>query len=67
MTTPLTPETAPDFDAYATAAAGLLGLTLDPAWREPVLMNLRVLHQAAALLEGFPLPDKAEAAPVFEA
>ncbi|MCJ2014729.1 DUF4089 domain-containing protein [Methylobacterium sp. J-076] len=58
---------APDLDAVMEACAGLLGLTNDPAWREPVLANLRVLQAAAALVEDFPLPDEAEAAPVFEA
>ena len=61
------PTTPPDLDAYCDAAAALLGLTIDPAWRAPVLANLRVLREAAALLEGFPLPDEAEPAPVFEA
>ena len=57
----------PELDATLDAAAGLLGLTVEPAWREPVLANLRVLQAAAALVEGFPLPDEAEPAPVFEA
>lgn len=57
----------PDLDAYAAAAASLLGLTLDPAWTGPVVANLRVLHAAAALVGGFPLPDTAEAAPVYTA
>ncbi|ACB79297.1 MULTISPECIES: DUF4089 domain-containing protein [Methylorubrum] len=57
----------PDLDAYAAAAAALLGLTLDPAWTGPVVANLRVLHAAAALVGGFPLPDTAEAAPVYTA
>ena len=59
--------TQPDLDAYAAAAAALLGLPLDPAWTGPVTANLRVLAAAAGLVEGFPLPDEAEAAPVFEA
>lgn len=61
------PAAPPDLDAYLDAAAGLLGLTIDPAWREPVLANLRVLKAAAALVEEFPLPDEAEPAPVFGA
>ncbi len=58
---------APDLAAYAAAAAPLLGLALDPAWIEPVCRNLAVLSAAADLVAGFPLPDEAEAAPVFEA
>ncbi len=57
----------PDLTAYAAAAAPLLGLTLDPSWIEPVCRNLAVLSAAADLVAGFPLPDAAEAAPVFEA
>jgi hypothetical protein len=63
------PENPPVFDpdAYAAAAAALLGLPLQPAWVEPVTANLRVLAAAAELVGGFPLPDEAEAAPRFGA
>ncbi|MFC6791585.1 DUF4089 domain-containing protein [Methylobacterium komagatae] len=61
------PVATPDLEAVMEASASLLGLTLAPEWREPVLANLRVLRAASALVEGFPLPDEAEAAPVFEA
>lgn len=63
------PETPSTFDpeAYATLAAPLLGLALDPAWMGPITANLRVLAAAAELVAGFPLPDEAEAAPRFEA
>ncbi|MBD8907863.1 DUF4089 domain-containing protein [Methylorubrum zatmanii] len=57
----------PDLDAYAASAASVLGLALDPAWTEAVVANLRVLHAAAALVGGFPLPDATEAAPVYAA
>ncbi|WP_375457028.1 DUF4089 domain-containing protein [uncultured Methylobacterium sp.] len=67
MTNPEPPARKPDLDAYAAAAAPLLGLRLDPAWITPVVANLRVLAAAADLVGGFPLPDEAEAAPVFEA
>ncbi len=64
---PNLPTPPGDLDAVLEASVGLLGLTVLPEWREPVLANLRVLRSAAALVEGFPLPDEAEAAPVFEA
>lgn len=67
MPSPATPTPEPDLAAYATAAAPVLGLSLDPAWIEPVVANLRVLRAAADLVAAFPLPDEAEAAPVFEA
>ncbi|WP_375466035.1 AtzG-like protein [uncultured Methylobacterium sp.] len=56
-----------DPPAYAAVAAPLLGLVLDPAWIDPIAANLRVLAAAAALIDGFVLPDEAEAAPVFGA
>lgn len=56
-----------DPEAYARTAAPLLGLSLDPAWLEPIAKNLAVLAAAAELVAGFPLADEAEAAPVFEA
>ncbi|KAB1072412.1 DUF4089 domain-containing protein [Methylobacterium planeticum] len=65
MTDSPTPTPPPDLDAYAAQAATLLGLPLDPAWAGSVAANLRVLRAAADLVEGFPLPDEAEAAPVF--
>ena len=63
------PAPPPPFDpeAYAAAAAALLGLRLDPAWVEAVSANLRVLAAAAELVADFPLPDEAEAAPRFAA
>ena len=60
-------EPAFDPEAYAVAASGILGLALDPAWIAPVVANLRVLHAAAELVGAFPLPDEAEAAPVYAA
>ncbi|MCJ2082633.1 DUF4089 domain-containing protein [Methylobacterium sp. J-090] len=56
-----------DPDTYARAVAGLLGLPIDPAWMPMIAANLRVLHAAADLVGAFPLPDEAEAAPVFAA
>lgn len=60
-------ETPFDPEAYAAAAAPLLGLRLDPDWVGPVTANLRVLAAAADLVASLPLPDEAEAAPRFEA
>ena len=60
-------ETETDLDAYAEAAAAMLGLAVEPEWRETIVANLRVLRAAADLVGAFPLPDEAEAAPVFTA
>lgn len=52
---------------WVPAAARALGLTLDPAWHQPVFLNLRLILSHAALVERFSLPDDAEPAPVFHA
>ncbi|MEH3147766.1 MAG: DUF4089 domain-containing protein [Methylobacterium frigidaeris] len=52
---------------YVDAAAPLLGLSLAPEWREGVIAHLSAILAAGGRFDGFPLPDEAEAAPVFEA
>ena len=52
-------------DAFLTASATALGLSIDPAWRAGVATNLGVLFAAAALLEDAPLGPHAEPAAVF--
>ena len=54
-----------DADAYLDAAASLLDLSIDPAHRPGVLLNLRRIAEMAALVMEFPLPDEVEPAPVF--
>jgi len=54
-------------DAFIDASAALLGLTIQPAWRDPVRANLTVSLRMGALVMDFPLPDDAEPAPVFTA
>ena len=56
-----------ELDTYINASAALLGLTVQPEWQAPVRANLAVTLRMAALLEGFPLPDEAEPAPVYGA
>jgi Protein of unknown function (DUF4089) len=52
-------------DALVAANAQALGLTLDPAWRESIAFNLRLILRHAVLVDEFELPDDAEPAPVF--
>jgi hypothetical protein len=52
---------------FMRSGAKLLGLPVDPAWEDSVRGHLRVSLRHAALVEGFPLPDDAEPAPVFKA
>ena len=56
-----------DLDAYIDASAKLLGLTIDPAWKDAVRANLAVTVRMGAIVAAFPLPDEAEPAPVFTA
>ncbi|MDR7039695.1 MULTISPECIES: DUF4089 domain-containing protein [Methylobacterium] len=61
------PEPTSNREDYARAAAEWLGIPVEPAWADSIAFNLRVLGEAAALVEGFPLPDETEAAPVYTA
>ncbi|MCX6950933.1 MAG: DUF3225 domain-containing protein [Verrucomicrobia bacterium] len=63
LTAPTT--AAADWDAYATHAAGALGLPLAPAHRPGVVQNLQRTAALAAPLLAFALPGDAELAPVF--
>jgi hypothetical protein len=54
-------------DAHIDAAAGVLELPIDPAWKPAVKGNLQVTLRLAAVVAEFELPDEAEPAPVFEA
>ena len=49
------------------ASAQALALSIDPAWRAGVTLNLQLLFKHAALVNEFPLPDEIEPAPVFRA
>jgi len=60
--------TAPDsLDDYIAAAARVLAVPIEPAWKPAVRANLELTLRLAALVAEFPLPDAAEPAPVFEA
>lgn len=67
MTETLDAPAPVDFEAFALASAGILGLSIDPTWLAPIIANLRVLHANAALVGDFSLPDEAEAAPIYRA
>jgi hypothetical protein len=49
------------------AAAHVLGLPIDPAWKDAVRHNLDINFKQAALVAEFELPDDAEPAAVFKA
>ena len=54
-----------DIEAYVDATARLIGLTLNPAHRPGVVVNLGRIAAMAALVMEFPLPGDTEPAPVF--
>ena len=54
-------------DDYIDAAASMLGLPVQPAWRPAIRANLEVSLRLARLVEEFPLPDETESASVFTA
>jgi allophanate hydrolase len=54
-------------DSFVDAGCTLMGISLDPAWRDGVTTNLRmILGQGATLLDPA-LPDEVDPAPVFRA
>ena len=61
---PAAPEV---LDQFIAAAAHVLALPVDPAWKGAVKANLEVTLRLAATFADFPLPDDAEPAPVFTA
>ena len=54
-------------DDDIAAAARVLELSIDLAWQPAVRANLELTLRFAAVVAEFPLPDEADAAPVFEA
>jgi hypothetical protein len=52
---------------HVVAAADLVGVNIEPEWREGVLFHLKLLTNAAALVESFPLDESLQPAPVFTA
>ena len=53
--------------ALVDAAARVLDLSIDPAWKPAVAANLEAALRLAAPVVDFPLPDDAEPAPIFVA
>ncbi len=53
--------------ALLGGSAALHGLAIEPEWYPAVLVNLKVVAQAAKLVSDHPVDDGDEAAPVFTA
>ena len=56
-----------DLEQFIDAAAKVLALPIEPAWKPAVKANLAITLRLAALVAEFELPDEVEPAPVFEA
>jgi Protein of unknown function (DUF4089) len=54
-------------DAYLDAAANILGIAVESAWKPAIKANLQAILQIAVLVDHFALPDEAEPAPVYGA
>jgi len=54
-------------DDFVEAAAAVLGVLLEDAWKPAVKANLEATLRHADLVAEFELPDDAESAPVFKA
>ena len=52
---------------FIDAAARVLDLAIEPAWKPAVEANLEATLRLAASFMQFPLPDEAEPAPIFVA
>ena len=66
-TSPDREMTDADLDGFMDASAVILGLRLEPAWRDAVRANLAVTFRLGGMVRHFELPDEAEPAPVFTA
>lgn len=68
--TPIPPTPPLGDDAAAAivdSMAPMLGIAVDPTWRDAVVTNLKATSHAARLVLDFPLDDELEPAPVFRA
>jgi len=63
----IAPKRPDSVDTIVEASAQALGIPLNPAWREGIAFNLRLILRHAKLVDEFPLPDHIEPAPVFYA
>jgi hypothetical protein len=54
-------------DEYIDAAAKVLALPIEEAWRPAVRANLDVSLRLARLIDEFALPDETESASVYSA
>ena len=56
-----------DIAREIAATASRLGIPLDEAWLPAIRDHVIAIRAASDLVDGFPLPDETDMAPVFEA
>ena len=56
-----------DAEKHVDHMAVVMGLAIDPEWRQSVVDNMAATAAIAELVMSFPLDDHIEPAPVFEA
>jgi hypothetical protein len=56
-----------DLDAWLDANAALLGIPVQPEWRDAIRLHLRLTRDLAGRVMEFPLSDEADPAPIFRA
>lgn len=56
-----------DLDAIILSGTTLLEIPVEPEWHDTIRANLDATLRLARLVDRFPLPDEADAAPVFRA
>ncbi|HET6197800.1 MAG TPA: DUF4089 domain-containing protein [Acetobacteraceae bacterium] len=56
-----------DLDAWLDANAALLGIPVQPEWRDAIRQHLRLTRDLAGRVMEFPLSDEADPAPIFRA
>ncbi|HEY2617731.1 MAG TPA: DUF4089 domain-containing protein [Acetobacteraceae bacterium] len=56
-----------ELDTWLDANAALLGITIEPEWRDAIRLHLRITRDMAQRILEFPLPDDADPGPVFHA
>jgi len=61
------PGDGPDLGAFIDSGVKLLGIPLDPAWRDGVEANLAVIFRQAEAAMTVDIPDQADPAPMFRA
>ena len=56
-----------ELEAFMDASAAVLGLHIEPGWRDPVRANLAFTFRLGRQILALEIPDEAEPAPVFRA